>query len=287
MKCINAIKEKYERTEDLQELPKLNTTIFRAVEMIKDSEIFKTVQMNFLIREAKRMAEENEEEVVEDYSFRNRGAKGSKTLEDKKNQGAKEAHLDKNINDAFLEANKKCIQDYQAKIETLEVKVEVLETQNKELKDQYDEEFKRQQEFWDQEMKLKAAKYKSEIEGKIREATKKYKSYEANVRELDEKIEEKSHELKEKNSKIRNLEKDIKEVKEMYQTEKEALNNELKNADEKIRHVKKELQTKVTKVKEIEEIVVNKDTEIHKQRAELDQCFESIKKLNREHTDLK
>ena len=289
LKCINAIKEKYEKTEDLQELPKLNTTIFRAVEMIKDSELFKMVEMNSLIREAKRRADENNEEVVEDEkSLRmRRGIMDTLSTKDRQNLEVKEARLDKNINDAFLEANKKCIQDYQTKIETLEIKVEVLETENKELKDLYDEDFKRQQEIWDKEMQLKVAKYKNTIEQKIREATKKHKAYESDVRELDEKIEEKSHQLKEKNIQIHNLEKDIKQVKEMYHKEKEALNNNLKTINEEIGFVKGELQTKTTQVKEIEEIVQSKDTEIHKQKQELDECLENMKKLSREHTTLK
>ena len=52
------------------------------------------------------------------------------------------ARLNKNMNDAFLNANKKSIKAYQNKIEDLVDKVNSLESENRELIKHYENEFR-------------------------------------------------------------------------------------------------------------------------------------------------
>ena len=118
----------------------------------------------------------------------------SKTLEpeidDAEDIGFKEARLNKNINDAFLEANKKRIEVYNDKIYDLERKVDDLEAENEEMKQYYEEQFQKKQAKFKEELAKKEEMYKKLLDIKIREGINKQKVVELQVNTLTDKLEE-------------------------------------------------------------------------------------------------
>ena len=64
LKWINSVKEKIENSNVSKEVQKLGSMIIKTVEMIKDSDLFKVVQINSLQREIKELKEDDEDITI-------------------------------------------------------------------------------------------------------------------------------------------------------------------------------------------------------------------------------